>query len=69
MTEDLYVWKFPEKLVICSSLYRNNRAVMFITTKLVEEMKYNQGIYIFFIYIMTQNMNPFIRSVKLSCSV
>uniref|UniRef100_K4A4E2 Uncharacterized protein n=1 Tax=Setaria italica TaxID=4555 RepID=K4A4E2_SETIT len=34
----LFVWKFPEKLIIGCSLHRNNRAVMLIT-KLVEEMK------------------------------
>ena len=34
----LFVWKFPEKLIIGSSLHRNNRAVMLIT-KLVAEMK------------------------------
>ena len=35
------LWKFPEKLIIGSSLHRNNRPVMIIT-KLVGEMKYNQ---------------------------
>jgi hypothetical protein len=39
----LFVWKFSEKLIISSSLHRNNRAFMLIT-KLVEEMKYSQGL-------------------------
>jgi hypothetical protein len=34
----LFIWKFPEKLIIGSSLHRNNRVVMLIT-KLIKEMK------------------------------
>jgi len=34
----LFVWEFPEKEIIGSSLHQNNRVVMPIT-KLVEEIK------------------------------
>lgn len=34
----LFVWKFPEKLMMGSSLQRNNNTVMLIT-KLFEEIK------------------------------